>query len=55
LVVVSVARSLPGALWIVALKPIEAGGEIRVNYEAEGRAGQYCAPFPAQQRPRCDR
>ena len=32
---------LAGALWIVALEPMAADCEIRVNYEAEGKQGQY--------------
>ena len=34
-------HTLAGALWIMALEPIPAGSEIRVDYEAEGRTGQY--------------
>jgi hypothetical protein len=34
-------HSLAGSLWIVALEHIAAGEEVRVDYEAEGRAGQY--------------
>lgn len=34
-------HALAGALWIVALEPIPASAEIRVDYEAEGRQGQY--------------
>ena len=34
-------HALAGALWIEATEPIPAGAEIRVNYEAEGREGQY--------------
>lgn len=34
-------HALSGALWIEALEPIAANTEIRVNYEAEGRQGQY--------------
>ena len=34
-------HALAGALSIVALEPIPANAEIRVDYEAEGRQGQY--------------
>ena len=34
-------HALAGALWVTANEFIPAGSEIRTNYEAEGRAGQY--------------
>ena len=34
-------HALPGALWVTALEEIPEGCEIRVDYEAEGRRGQY--------------